>query len=72
LRIHEVFTAGLHEQWSQARRLWLYSQAEQILVEEAPILPLMYERLDLLLKPWVRRYHLSPLKQRFWYQVWQK
>lgn len=47
----------------------LYRQAEQILVDEAPILPTTYDRLHLLLKPWVRRFHPSPMKQRFWHEV---
>ena len=32
----------------------MYRQAEQILVEEAPILPLAYGRKHVLIKPWVQ------------------
>jgi oligopeptide transport system substrate-binding protein len=39
----------------QEKRLKLYAQAEQILVEQMPILPLMYGRQHRLVKPWVRR-----------------
>jgi dipeptide transport system substrate-binding protein len=40
----------------QAERMRLYQQADRILVEEVPILPLSYERIPLLVKPWVRRF----------------
>jgi ABC-type oligopeptide transport system substrate-binding subunit len=38
----------------QGQRMALYRQAEQILVEEAPIVPLAYGRLHVLIKPWVQ------------------
>lgn len=37
----------------QAERMAMYRQAEQILVDEAPIIPLSYNRYHLLKKPWV-------------------
>jgi oligopeptide transport system substrate-binding protein len=40
----------------QAERMKLYRQADRILVEEVPILPLSYERIPFLVKPWVRRF----------------
>jgi ABC-type oligopeptide transport system substrate-binding subunit len=40
----------------QAERMRLYQLADRILVEEVPILPLSYERIPLLVKPWVRRF----------------
>ena len=49
----------------QKERMVLYRQAEDILVEETPILPINYGRLSMLIKPWVRRFPCSPLK--FWY-----
>jgi len=39
----------------------LYRQADRILVEEAPIIPLTYRRWPLLVKPWVRKLSLSPM-----------
>jgi oligopeptide transport system substrate-binding protein len=63
---------GLHSAWrnetydglveqarrvtDQAKRMNLYREADRILVEEVPIVPLSYERLPLLVKPWVRRF----------------
>jgi ABC-type oligopeptide transport system substrate-binding subunit len=37
-----------------ARRMTLYQQADTILVEEAPIAPILYMRSHTLVKPWVR------------------
>jgi oligopeptide transport system substrate-binding protein len=35
-------------------RLQMYRQADRIVVEEAPVVPLTYRRRDILAKPWVR------------------
>ncbi|MFQ5595547.1 MAG: ABC transporter substrate-binding protein [Anaerolineae bacterium] len=43
----------------QAERMRLYAQADKVLVEEAAIMPMIYGRSHLLLKPWVRRYPMS-------------
>ncbi|NIV38782.1 MAG: hypothetical protein GWN58_58015 [Anaerolineae bacterium] len=43
----------------------LYAQAERILVDEAPILPLAYRREHLLLKPWIRGYRLSAMDRSY-------
>jgi ABC-type oligopeptide transport system substrate-binding subunit len=48
---------------------WMCQQADRILVEEAPVLPLCYGRLHALVKPWVRRYLTSSLKWWFWKDV---
>ncbi len=53
----------------QEERMELYRQAGRILVEEAPILPLIYEREHLLVKPWVSRYPMSAIKPSFWKDV---
>jgi ABC-type transport system substrate-binding protein len=53
----------------QQERLSLYRQAQEILVEESPILPISYERISLLVKPWVRRFPTSPIGQHFWNDV---
>ncbi|HOV48557.1 MAG TPA: ABC transporter substrate-binding protein [Anaerolineae bacterium] len=53
----------------QAARLARYAHAERILVAEAPVLPLTYERDHLLLKPWVRRYPISGSRAIFWKDV---
>ena len=54
---------------NQAERIQLYAQAERILAEEAPIIPLAYGRVHVLLKPWVKGYQLSTMKGQFWKDV---
>jgi ABC-type transport system substrate-binding protein len=55
---------GLIEQargiMDQGERMRLYGQADQLVVEEAVIMPILYERRHLLVKPWVTRYPLVP------------
>ncbi len=53
----------------QGRRIELYRQADRILIEEAPVLPLTYDRFHILVKPWVVQYPTSPLIRRFWKDV---
>jgi len=51
----------------QGKRMELYQQADRILVEEAPIMPLTYPQEGLLVKPWVRKYPTSPVAiEYFW------
>jgi ABC-type oligopeptide transport system substrate-binding subunit/class 3 adenylate cyclase len=65
--------AGLVEQarrlTDQRERLKRYQQADQILVDEAPILPLYYDRTDFLIKPWVKKYPTSAIRGCFWKDV---
>ena len=49
-----------------AERMLRYRRAEVILAREAPVLPLIYERDHLLVKPWVRAYPMSAIKPAFW------
>ena len=37
----------------------LYRQADRILMEEAPLVPLSYPQYPLLVKPWVKGYPVS-------------
>ena len=53
----------------QRERLQMYQQADQTLIAEAPLLPLCYARLHMLVKPWVRRYRTSAMKWWFWKDV---
>jgi ABC-type transport system substrate-binding protein len=50
-------------------RMKLYRQADQILIEEAALLPLTYGRLHMLVKPWVSRFPVSPIKWWFFKDV---
>jgi ABC-type transport system substrate-binding protein len=45
----------------QAERIRLYRQADQMLVEEAPIMPVAYGRRQGLVKPWVKQLSGSAL-----------
>ena len=53
----------------QEERLNLYRQAEQILLHEAPIIPLSYDRTHLLVKPWVSKLPTSGIRWWFWKDV---
>jgi oligopeptide transport system substrate-binding protein len=53
----------------QEERMRMYRQADRVLVEEAPVLPLFYGRLHLLIKPWVRKYPTSSMTAGFWKDV---
>ena len=50
---------------SQGERLELYRQADRMIVEEAVVMPLAYGRRNVLVKPWVARYPLSPVGAAF-------
>jgi oligopeptide transport system substrate-binding protein len=49
----------------QGERLKLYEEAERILVEEAPIVPIFHMSVRLLVKPWVTRFPATGLRK--WY-----
>ena len=53
----------------QEERLAMYQQADQILIEEAPLLPLCYGRFHMLVKPWVKKYFANPFKWWFFKDV---
>jgi hypothetical protein len=38
-------------------------------MEEAVVLPIFYGRFHMILKPWVKRYPLSPVAFWFWKDV---
>jgi ABC-type oligopeptide transport system substrate-binding subunit len=53
----------------QRARLALYEQADRLLMKEAAVMPLVYGRMDMLLKPWVRQFPISPVRFWFWKDV---
>ena len=53
----------------QAERMDMYRQADKILIEEAAVLPLIYGRYLVLVKPWVRIFPISPIRGTFWKDV---
>jgi len=54
---------------NQEMRIELYRQADRILVEDVPSIPLVYIRLHYLVKPWVQKYFISPTQAEFWKEV---
>jgi ABC-type oligopeptide transport system substrate-binding subunit/tetratricopeptide (TPR) repeat protein len=68
-RAYEGLIEETRRMTDQEERMSLYRQADRILVDEAPILPLTYERYHWLVKPWVRSFPLSPSKAWFWKDV---
>jgi ABC-type oligopeptide transport system substrate-binding subunit len=50
-------------------RIKLYAQAEGILAQDAPILPLIYRRRHLLVKPSVKQFSVSATGDLFWKDV---
>ncbi|NIN65217.1 MAG: hypothetical protein GTO63_11060 [Anaerolineae bacterium] len=53
---YDGLVEGARRVMDQGERMRMYQQADRILVEEAPILPLLYDCYHLLVKPWVRKY----------------
>lgn len=53
----------------QTQRIQLYRQAEQILIEEAAVVPLYYHWFPSLVKPWVKNFTASPSGYWFWKYV---
>jgi ABC-type transport system substrate-binding protein len=53
----------------KAERLKMYQDADKKLIEAAAILPLCYQRIHLLVKPWVKRFPTSALERWFWKDV---
>jgi ABC-type oligopeptide transport system substrate-binding subunit/predicted Ser/Thr protein kinase len=51
----------------QNKRMKMYHEAERILVEEVPIIPLTYPRFHVLVKPWVKKFRASGAL-RAWYK----
>jgi len=54
---------------NQKERMQMYQQADQILIDEAPLLPLAYLRFHMLVKPWVKKNRTSPLRWWFWKDI---
>ena len=67
--VYDRLVEGARRVTDQGERMKLYGQADRILVEEGPIMPLAYGRLHLLVKPWVRKYPMSATNWWFWKDV---
>ena len=53
----------------QTERLALYRQADQMLIENAYLVPVFHMRRISLFKPWVRQYPVSPMNVYYWKDV---
>jgi oligopeptide transport system substrate-binding protein len=60
---------GARRAMDQDVRMSLYRQADRILIEEAPVIPIGYGRQHLLAKPWVGKLPTSAIKYFFWKDV---
>lgn len=47
----------------------LHGEAEKILVNEAPIMPILYWSTRMLVKPWVTRFPTTGLREWFFKDV---
>jgi ABC-type oligopeptide transport system substrate-binding subunit len=52
-----------------AERLKFYQAADRLLMDEAGVIPLTYERNHGLLKPWVKRFPSSPIKTTYFKDI---
>ncbi|MCB0212439.1 MAG: AAA family ATPase [Anaerolineae bacterium] len=69
---HPTYARLLNEakqRLDHAERMKLYRQAEQMLIEEAVVIPLFYSQGHILIKPWVKRFPNSATNQHFWKDV---
>jgi oligopeptide transport system substrate-binding protein len=53
----------------QARRMDLYQQADRIVIKEAPIIPLLYGRFHMLIKPWIKHLIFSTVNPPLWKSI---
>jgi ABC-type oligopeptide transport system substrate-binding subunit len=53
----------------QVERMRLYGEAERILVEEVPIIPIYHRSNQLVVKPWVTRLPTTGLRKWFFKDV---
>jgi ABC-type oligopeptide transport system substrate-binding subunit len=66
---YDRLVEGARRVLDQTKRMEMYSQADRILMEAVPLLPLCYGRFHMLMKPWVKNFVTSPLKWWSWKDV---
>jgi ABC-type oligopeptide transport system substrate-binding subunit len=54
----------------QNERLKLYAQAERILIDEVALFPLIYGQIELLVKPYLKRFSISHLSDWSFKDIW--
>jgi oligopeptide transport system substrate-binding protein len=53
----------------QTERMDLYRRADRMVVEDAVVVPLLYLRGHMLIKPWVKRYPMIGVRPPLWKDV---
>jgi ABC-type transport system substrate-binding protein len=66
---YDELVEGARRVLDQPERMRMYQQADRMLVEEAPLVPLCYGRYHMLVKPWVKELFTSSLKWWSWKDV---
>jgi ABC-type oligopeptide transport system substrate-binding subunit len=66
---YDRLVENARREMDSAKRLALYQQADRMLIEKAPIMPVAHGRLHLLVKPWVSSLPTAPDKWWFWKDV---
>jgi oligopeptide transport system substrate-binding protein len=66
---YEQLLAAAQRVIDPAERLRFYQAADRLLIREAGIMPLVYNQQHWLIKPWVKRYPLSPFYVMPWKDV---
>jgi oligopeptide transport system substrate-binding protein len=67
-RFEELLTAARRIA-DPTERLKFYQAADRLLIDEALIMPLLHTRHHYLLKPWLKRFPITPLKASYWKDV---
>jgi ABC-type oligopeptide transport system substrate-binding subunit/class 3 adenylate cyclase len=66
---YDSLVKGAQRSLDQMERMKLYEEAERILAEEAPIMPIFHWSTRLLVKPWVTRFPTTGLREWFFKDV---
>jgi oligopeptide transport system substrate-binding protein len=64
-KLESLVTIAKHTA-NEDERMRHYRSADKKLIDDAVIVPLSYGKHNLLIKPWVKRFPLSPLRLCFW------
>jgi len=67
---YELLLERAGQTTDQTERLSLYQEADRLLMEEAVLVPLLYTRHHILLKPWIKNFTIPAIKNPgFWKDI---
>jgi ABC-type oligopeptide transport system substrate-binding subunit/DNA-binding SARP family transcriptional activator len=66
---YQELVEGARRATDQSERMDMYHRADRTLVEEAVLMPFVYWRSHMLVKPWVSRFPTSAIKWWYWKDV---